>query len=408
MPLSFMSVNKAKPREKPYKMADERGLYLLISPGGGKYWRLNYRFAEKYRTMALGVFPDVGLADARARRDDARKLLANGVDPAVFRQEEIAKAEFDATTSFRVIAEEWLQKRPREGLGDITVAKAKWLLEFAYPALADRKISEITTPELLGVLREVEGRGRHETARRLRSVCGRVFRYAIATGRAEHDLAAGLRDALTTPKVKHLAAITNTQEVGPLLRAIEGFNGHAVTRLALRLAPHVFVRPGELRHAEWTEIDLDDAIWSIPAAKMKMRRPHKVPLSRQSIAIFQEVREITGTGQYVFPGFQSLRRPMSENALNGALRRLGYSGDEMTSHGFRAMASTLLNEMGRWHPDAIERQLAHVEGDGVRRAYARGEYWDERVQMMQHWSDHLDALANHTPNPRDGLNRPVQ
>lgn len=323
--------------------------------------------------------------------------MANGVDPAVFRQEEIAKAEFDATTSFRVVAEEWLQKRTREGLGDITVAKAKWLLEFAYPALADRKISEITTPELLGVLREVEGRGRHETARRLRSVCGRVFRYAIATGRAEHDLAAGLRDALITPKVKHLAAITNTQEVGPLLRAIEGFSGHAVTRLALRLAPHVFVRPGELRHAEWTEIDLDNALWSIPAGKMKMRRPHKVPLSRQSLAILREVQEITGTGQYVFPGFQSLKRPMSENALNGALRRLGYSGDEMTSHGFRAMASTLLNEMGRWHPDAIERQLAHVESDGVRRAYARGEYWEERVQMMQHWSDHLDALAHHTP-----------
>ena len=397
MPLSFASVNKAKPRDKPYKMADERGLYLLISPGGGKYWRLNYRFAEKYRTMALGVFPDVGLADARARRDDARKLLANGVDPAVFRQEEIAKAEFDATTSFRVVAEEWLQKRTREGLGDITVAKAKWLLGFAYPALADRKISEITTPELLGVLREVEGRGRHETARRLRSVCGRVFRYAIATGRADHDLAAGLRDALTTPKVKHLAAITNAQEVGPLLRAIEGFNGHAVTRLALRLAPHVFVRPGELRHAEWSEIDFDNALWSIPAEKMKMRRPHKVPLSRQAIAIFREVREITGSGQYVFPGFQSLKRPMSENALNGALRRLGYSGDEMTSHGFRAMASTLLNEMGKWHPDAVERQLAHVENDSVRRAYARGEYWDERVQMMQHWSDHLDALAKDVP-----------
>lgn len=394
MPLSFAAVNKAKGREKPYKLADERGLYLLVSPQGGRYWRLNYRFEEKYRTMALGVFPDVSLAEARSRREEARRNLASGEDPTAKRKEAIAEVEFEATTSFRFVAQEWLEKREREGLGGVTVAKAKWLLDFAYPKLAERKISEIKTPELLAVLREVEGRGRHETARRLRSVCGRVFRYAIATGRAEHDLAAGLRDALTTPKVKHLAAITNTQEVGPLLRAIDDFNGHKTTRLALRLAPHVFVRPGELRHAEWTEIDWEQAIWSIPATKMKMRRAHKVPLSRQSLDILREVQDITGAYEYVFPGFQSLKRPMSENALNGALRRLGYSGEEMTSHGFRAMASTLLNEMGRWHPDAIERQLAHVEGDNVRRAYARGEYWDERVRMMQEWSDYLDLLRN--------------
>ena len=392
MSLSAVAVTKAKPRAKAYKLTDDRGLYLLVSPTGGRYWRMNFRFADKARTIAFGVFPDVSLADARARRDNARKLLANGIDPTVERKVEVARIEFEATTSFRAVAEEWLTKREREGLGEITIAKAKWLLDFAYPILGDRKISEITTPELLGVLREVEGRGRHESARRLRSICGRVFRYAIATGRAEHDLAASLRDALITPKVRHLAAITNSQEVGPLLRAIDGFNGHKVTQLALSLAPHVFVRPGELRHAEWVEIDWDQAVWSIPAAKMKMRRPHKVPLSRQSLGILRQVLDITGNGQFIFPGFQSLKRPMSENALNGALRRLGYSGDEMTSHGFRAMASTLLNEMGTWHPDAIERQLAHVESDGVRRAYARGEYWDERVRMMQGWSDHLDKL----------------
>lgn len=392
MSLSSLAVTKAKPRDRQYKLSDGGGLYLLVTPQGGRYWRLKYRFVGKERTLALGVFPDISLADARSRRDEARKALAHGIDPAVKRKEEVAQAELDATTSFRAVAEEWLEKRSREGLGDVTLGKAKWLLEFAYPSLGDRKISEITTLELLSVLRTVEGRGRYESARRLRSVCGRVFRYAIATGRAEHDLSANLRDALIAPKVKHLAAITNSQEVGPLLRAIEGFEGHKVTRVALRLAPHVFVRPGELRHAEWAEIDFEGAVWSIPAEKTKMRRAHRVPLSRQAIALLREAREISGKWNYVFPGFQSIKRPMSENALNGALRRLGYSGEEMTSHGFRAMASTLLNEMGTWNPDAIERQLAHVEGDGVRRAYARGEYWEERVRMMQAWSDYLDQL----------------
>lgn len=394
MALSSIAVAKAKPREKQYKLSDGRGLYLLVTPQGGRYWRLNYRFDGKSRTMALGVFPDVGLAEARAKRDNARAVLADGIDPTVKRKEVAVQLAFDATTSFKAVAEEWLSKREREGLAQITLDKAKWLLDFAYPALGDRKIGEISTPELLGVLRTVEARGRYETARRLRGVCGRVFRYAIATGRAQHDIAVGLRDALTTPKVRHLAAITNTQEVGPLLRAIDGYEGHKITHAALRLAPHVFVRPGELRHAEWPEIDFTAAIWSIPPDKMKMRRPHKVPLSRQSLKILSELKEITGIYRYVFPGFQSFKRPMSENALNGALRRLGYSGDEMTSHGFRAMASTLLNEMGNWHPDAIERQLAHVSGDGVRRVYARGEYWEERIRMMQAWSDYLDQLRD--------------
>lgn len=394
MALSALALTKAKPREKPYKLSDGHGLHLLVTPQGGRYWRMNYRFDGKAKTMAMGVFPLITLAEAREKREEARKLLAAGSDPCATRKEIEAQEAFEATTGFRTVAEEWLAKREREGLGEITVAKIKWLLEFAYPDLGERKIGEITSMELLAVLRQVEGRGRHETARRLRSVCGRVFRYAIATGRAEHDLSANLRDALTTPKVKHLAAITNSQQVGPLLRAIDGFDGHAVTKAALRLAPHVFVRPGELRHAEWLEIDFKKALWSIPAEKMKMRRPHRVPLSQQSLAILSSIRKITGAGKFVFPGFQSLRRPISENALNGALRRLGYSGDEMTSHGFRAMASTLLNEMGRWHPDAIERQLAHAEADAVRRAYARGEYWEERVVMMQAWSDYLDELAD--------------
>lgn len=394
MPLTSLAVSKAKPRTKQYKLTDERGLCLLVTPGGGRYWRLQYRFGGKSKSLALGIYPDVSLAKARQKRDQARELLAEGVDPVAHKNQLAAEAELEALSTFRIVAEEWLEKRKREGLSEVTLAKAKWLLEFAYPTLGDRKIGTIKTLEVLTVLRSVEGRGRYESARRLRSVCGRVFRYAIATGRAEHDLTANLRDALTTPKVRHLAAITNSQEVGPLLRAIDGFGGHEVVRAALKLAPHVFVRPGELRHAEWKEIDLVAGIWSIPAAKMKMRRPHRVPLSRQSRAILQDIQQVTGRWQFVFPGFQSLRRPMSENALNGALRRLGYSGSEMTSHGFRAMASTLLNEMGKWHPDAIERQLAHAETDTVRRAYSRGEYWEERVTMMQEWSDYLDRLRD--------------
>lgn len=394
MSLTSLAVSKAKPRTRQYKLTDERGLCLLVTPGGGRYWRLQYRFGGKSKSLALGIYPDVSLAKARQKRDHARELLADGIDPVAHRNQLSAEAELEALSTFRIVAEEWLEKRKREGLSEVTLAKAKWLLEFAYPILGDRKIGTIKTLEVLSVLRSVEGRGRYESARRLRSVCGRVFRYAIATGRAEHDLTANLRDALTTPKVKHLAAITNSQEVGPLLRAIDSFGGHEVVRAALKLAPHVFVRPGELRHAEWKEIDLAAGIWSIPAAKMKMRRPHRVPLSRQSRAILQEIQQVTGRWQFVFPGFQSLRRPMSENALNGALRRLGYSGSEMTSHGFRAMASTLLNEMGKWHPDAIERQLAHAETDTVRRAYSRGEYWDERVMMMQEWSDYLDRLRD--------------
>lgn len=390
--LSALTVTRSKPRAKPYKLTDQKGLCLLITPTGGRYWRYNYRFNDKSRTLALGVFPEVSLADARERHMEARKLLAQGEDPSVHKKVNNVRSRLASKETFRAVAEEWLAKREREGLGKVTLEKAKWLLNFAYPAIGERKMSDITSFELLEVLRSVEVRGRHETARRLRSVCGRVFRYGIATCRAEQDLTANLRDALTVPRVKHLAAITDPVKVGALLRAIDAFSGQEITRYALQLAPHVFVRPGELRHAEWTEIDLDKAIWSIPADKMKMRRPHRVPLSRQSLAIFSELKPITGKWQYVFPGFVSLKRPMSENAITGALRRLGYSGDEMTSHGFRAMASTLLNEMGKWNPDAIERQLAHVDTNEVRRAYARGEYWDERVRMMQEWSDYLDKL----------------
>jgi integrase len=291
-----------------------------------------------------------------------------------------------------VIAEEWLAKQDREGRAAATIKKNRWLLEFAYPIIGDRPIRDISAPEILIVLRKVESRGTYETARRLRSTCGIVFRYAVATARAETDPTFALQGALTTPKVTHRAAIIDPSGAGALLRAIDGFDGQPATRAALKLAPHVFVRPGELRTAEWHEFDLEQALWTIPAAKTKMRRVQKVPLSRQSLQILENIRELTGNGPLVFPGVGNRRRPLSENTLNAALRRLGYDKSEMTTHGFRAMAASLLNEMGTWNPDAIERQLGHVEANDVRRAYARAEFWDERIQMMQHWSDYLDEL----------------
>jgi len=392
MALSAVEVKALKGRERPYKMSDSGGLYVFVQPSGQRYWRLGYRWGGKQRTMALGVYPDVGLADARQKRDAVRKLLAAGHDPvAVGREEELA-AKLAEKVTFRVIAEEWLAKCDREGRAPITLQKQRWLLDFAYPKLGDRPVTRISPHEVFEVLRIVESRGHYETARRLRGTCGQVFRYAVATGRAERDVCSDLKGSLITPKVKHLAAITSPREAGELMCAIEGFDGYRVTHVALRLAPHVFVRPGELRHAEWSEFDLEGRVWAIPAEKMKMRRPHHVPLSRQALAIIADIKPVTGRHRYLFPCQGKRDRPMCENTINLALKRLGYGGGRMSAHGFRAMASTLLNESGKWTPDAIERQLAHVDKDAVRRIYARGEYWDERVRMMQAWSDQLDAL----------------
>jgi integrase len=282
----------------------------------------------------------------------------------------------------------------KERRSESTLSKLRWLTDFALPSLGDRPIAEITAPELLAVLRKVEARGRYETANRLRSTFGTIFRYAIATGRAQRDPAFDLRGALITPKVSHHAAITDPRDVGALLRAIEGYEGQLSVRHALRLLAHFFVRPGELRLAAWEEFDPDTRVWTIPAHRTKMRRLHKVPLSSQVLAILGKLEAITGDGKLLFPSILCEDRPMSDNTMNAALRRLGYDRSQMTAHGFRAMAATLLNESGKWHPDAIERQLGHVESNGVRRAYARGEHWDERVLMMQFWSDYLDQLHN--------------
>ena len=389
MPLSDTAIRAAKPPKKLVKLSDGGGLYLLIQPHGTKLWRMDYRINGKQKTLAFGIYPTVSLAEARDRRDAAKKHLEDGGDPSV--QRKIDKQA--RGNSFRLVAEELVEKMRREGRAPATLTKTQWLLEFAYEVIGDRPVAKITAPELLAVLQKIEARGTYETARRLRSTCGMVFRYAIATGRAERDPSVDLRGALTTPRVKHRATIIEPMAIGALLRAIEGFDGQPTTLAALRLAPLVFVRPGELLHAEWKEFDFDRAEWVIPAEKMKMPRQHRVPLARQTLAILKDLKTITGELRWLFPSVSSVMRTISENTVNAALRRMGYAKDEMCGHGFRAMAATRLNEMGRWNPDAIERQLAHEEQNATRRAYTHGaEYWYERVEMMQAWADYLDEL----------------
>lgn len=392
MPLTDLEIRNAIPDpRKKRKLPDGGGMYVHLWPNGARYWRMDYRFNGERKTAAFGVYPAVSLAEAREKRAFAKKLLAAGIDPGAQKKLDKIAAAASRKNTFRLVAEEWLDKLSREGRAPATLEKTKWLIGLACDVLGERPIAEIAAPELLHALRRVEARGRYETARRLRSTCGQVFRYAIATGRAERDPSADLRGALTAPKVKHRAAITEPAAIGAILRAIDGYDGYPVVTAALKLAPLVFVRPGELRHAEWTEFDLDAAEWRIPASKMKMRQPHRVPLARQAVTILRGLHTLTGAGRYLFPSVRSAGRPISENTLNAALRRLGYAKDEATAHGFRATAAVRLNEMGRWNPDAIERQLAHQEQNSVRRAYTHAaEYWAERCEMMQYWADQLD------------------
>jgi integrase len=355
---------------------------------------MDYRHEGKRGTMALGVYPDVSLKEAREKRASARLLLDKGINPSSYKKLTRGVASISAAVTFKAVAQEWLQKIEAEGRAPKTMQKLRWLLDFAYPLIGNRPVSEVSAPELLTVLRTVEVRGRHESARRLRSTCGSVLRYAIATGRAQRDVSVDLHGALITPKVQHRAAIVEPRKLGALLRAIETYEGQPHIAIALRLAPHVFVRPGELRQAEWSEFDLKAEIWTLPASKMKMGRAHRVPLSRQVLALLADLRELHAGSRYLFPSIRSEDRPISDNTINAALRRLGYGKEEVTGHGFRATASSLLNESRKWHPDAIERQLAHMESDDVRRAYLRGEHWAERVRMMQFWSDYLDRVRD--------------
>ncbi len=389
--LTVVQIRALKPAERPYKIADVDGLYLLVQPSGALLWRFRYRCCGIERKLSLGSFPDISLVQARRKRDEAKAELDDGIDPVEEKRQRRLKAELAAQTTFELVAEEYIQKMEREGKSPATLKKARWFLELL-AGIAKRPIAAVTPHELLDVLKRVERRGHHETALRLRSFAGRVFRYGFATLRTERNPADILRGALTVPKVKHHAAIVEPKKVGELLRAIDGYTGRPETLHALRIAPHVFLRPGELRQAKWTEIDFAEKVWRVPAERMKMKQPHAVPLSRQVLYLLQDLRSLARDSEYLFPALHTTKRPLSDNTLNVALRRLGFEHDEMTSHGFRAMASTLLNESGLWHPDAIERALAHGEKDKVRAAYHRGAHWAERVKMAQWWSDYLDQL----------------
>jgi integrase len=382
-----------KAGEKDYKRSDSGGLFMLVTKTGSKLWRYAYSFDAKQKLLAIGQYPLISLADARIKRDGAKKLLADGIDPSVERKAERRQARMARSNTFEAVAKELMDKFEAEGDAPATLKKKQWLLDFANKEFGKRPIAEIKAPEILDALRKIEKRGRHETATRMRSTVGVVFRYAIATGRAERDPTGDLRGALITPTVTHRATIVEPSAVGALLRAIDGFEGHAVTKYALRLAPLFFVRPGELRKAEWAEFNLENAEWRIPAAKMKMRRPHRVPLAHQALTILRELQGISGESKYLFPSVRSWHRPISDNTLNAALRRLGYDKTELTVHGLRSTASVLLNESGKWHADAIERQLAHQEANEVRSAYTHAaEFWQERVRMMRWWADELDRM----------------
>lgn len=396
MPLTDIEIRNAKPREKPYKLGDSLGLFLLVKPSGGKLWRVKYRIHGREKALAIGVYPTVGLAEARRRRDDARQKVSDGLDPSIEKRRDKMRAQMQAATTFTAVAAEFCEKRKRDGTkgwAPATATRSEYLLSLLRGSIGHMPIADIQPIDILAAVRRIESKGQLESARRTLQLAGAVFRYAVATARIPSDPTRDLRGALTTPTVTHYGAIIEPKRVGELLRAIEGYDGQPLTKLAMQLAPHVFVRPGELRHAEWSEFDFDDALWTIPAAKTKMRKDHLVPLSRQAIAILKEAHALTGPKGYVFPSIRSRARPMSDNTINAGLRRLGYSSDEMTAHGFRAMASTLLNESGKWHPDAIERALAHGDSDRIRAAYHRGAHWKERVAMAQWWSDHLGDLS---------------
>ncbi|WP_424991160.1 tyrosine-type recombinase/integrase [Fluviibacterium sp. S390] len=390
MPLTDAKVRNLSSRLKPYKISDFGGLYVLVKPTGAKSWRFKYRIDGKERLLVVGDYPAVSLAMARAARDQAKAGLEAGVDPSEAKQEAKRIKREGQSQTFSVLAEGFMSKAIKEGRAAATQTKTKWLLDMACADFGHKPMSEITSPMVLSCLKKVEAKGNYETARRLRAKIGAVFRYAVANGMAETDPTYALRDALIRPTVTPRAAIIDLKRLGGLLRSIDGFEGQATTRIALQLIAILAQRPGEIRHAKWEQIDKAQAIWSIPAEVMKMRRPHRVPLPKQALALLEQLEPLTGEGRFLFPSLRSFARPMSENTLNGALRRMGYSGDEMTAHGFRATFSTLANESGLWNPDAIERALAHVEANEVRRAYARGEHWNERVRLADWWGGVLD------------------
>lgn len=396
MSLTEMAVRNAKPKDRPFKLTDGGGLHLVVQPAGGKLWRMKYRFAGREKLLSFGPYPTTTLAEARRKRDDAKKLIHDGTDPAVQKRVEKITAAIAERNTFGALVEEFLAAKEANGVSPSTIVKLKWLLTEVAAPLSTRPISQITPAELLDLLKRVEKSGRRETARRLRATISGVFRLAVVTLRAENDPTFPLQGALLAPKVQHCAAITDEKQLGGLMRAIDEYDGWPTITAALKFLALTCTRPGEVRLARREEFDLDKALWRIPAERMKMRRPHDVPLSRQALAILKDIWPLSEYGGIIFPSIRTNRKPLSENALNAALRRMGFAKEEVTAHGFRSSASTILNERG-FPPHVIEAILAHQDENEVRRAYNRAQYWPERVKVMQDWADLLDAFRALSP-----------
>jgi len=394
MSLTAKQVEQAKPRDKDYKLGDSGGLFLLVRKGGAKYWRYKYRLAGKEKLLALGVFPDVSLQRARKKHQAARDLLEMGVDPNVEKKAKKAASSESAANSFEFIAHEWFATKMGDKSESHRKRTKRQLEKDLFPRIGNSPIKDITPPELLAALRRVEDRGAIETAHRVKQVAGQVFRYAIATGRAERDPSADLRDVLMVPTKKHFPSITEPKEVGKLLIAIDGFQCTPTVKAALLLSPLLFCRPGELRQMEWSEINWDARQWELSTTKMKTKEPHIVPLCKQALAILNEQKLLTGRGRYVLPNARGASRPLSENGVRTALRTMGYDNETMVPHGFRAMARTLLDEVLEYRIEWIECQLAHAVKDANGRAYNRTTYLKQRTEMMQRWADYLDGLRS--------------
>lgn len=411
MPLTVTAINAAKPKDKSYKLADERGLYLFVTAAGGKLWRLDYRIGGKRKTMALGAYPDIGLKDARDYRDEARKLIANGVDPGEVKkadkaarreanQEKTQAAEHAAMLaagiplpdSFEAVAREWFAKNEATWAANHADRIIRRLERDVFPYIGRKPVAEISAPAVLAVAQRIEDRGAGDTAHRAKQNIGQVMRYAIATGRAMYDPVPSLKGALAPVRKQHFAAVTDPSEIGPLLRVLSGYKGSPIVRAALKLAPLLFVRPGELRHMEWSEVDLDEGLWKFTASKTG--QDHIVPLAKQAVEVLRDLHPLTGHARYVFPSARTDKRPMSSNAVLAAMRRVGIDKDEMSGHGFRAMARTVLAEVHEYPAEVIELQLAHAVRDPLGRAYNRTQHLKQRIQMMQTWADYLDDLRD--------------
>jgi integrase len=397
--LTDFAIRAAKARERPYKLADGGGLYVAVQPSGAKLWRLKYRFCGKEKVLSFGPYPTIPLAIAREKRNEAKKLLLSGTDPSLQKKLDRIAAEKAAQNTFGALAAEHLENLAASGTAETTMTKNRWMLQVLAAPLSRRPIAQVAPIEVLDVLKRIEKSGRRETARKLRGAIGSVFRYAIVTLRATNDPTAPLRGALLKPNVQHRPAITDESRLGMLMCSIDEYDGWPTLRAALQLLALTMTRPGDVRGMRRSEINFEKALWRIPAERMKMRRPHDVPLSRQALEILRDIWPLSDHGDLVLPSIRSSKRPLSENAMNSALRRMGYQKHEMTSHGFRSTASTILNERG-FNPDVIEAALAHQDEDAVRRAYNRATYLPERTKLMQEWADLLDTFRQLTATGR--------